>query len=116
MCVDIYGAFELLCFILNCLNTYNFLELDLFELQFDIDTIVYDDACHLKRFAANVVKKRKIDSPLARRIAELEYAIDRFHFKNHVDKWCKVNCNPSKMKGLEKVRRNYNYQYLSSIR
>ena len=27
-------------------------------------------------------------------MAELEMIVDRFHFKNHVDCWCKEHCNP----------------------
>lgn len=30
-------------------------------------------------------------------------AVDKMHFKGHVDKWCQENCNPYNMKELENV-------------
>ena len=27
--------------------------------------------------------------------------VDKFHFKNHVDVWCKQNCNPYKSDKLQ---------------
>ena len=47
-----------------------------------IDTICYDDACHLKKFATNPMRCNFTD------VASV------IHFKNHIDKWCVKNCNP----------------------
>ena len=33
-------------------------------------------------------------TPTAKRMSHMKMVIDKFHFKNHVDKWCKVHCNP----------------------
>ena len=57
-----------------------------------IDTICYDDACHLKKFATN--PKRCNLTDVASVIAKKNIVCDRFHFKNHIDKWCVKNCNP----------------------
>lgn len=51
--------------------------------------IVYDDACHLVRLARNTLP---VDHPLL----SMEYVIDRMHFRNLVDPWCKENCDPEK--------------------
>jgi hypothetical protein len=29
--------------------------------------------------------------------------VDKFHFRNHVDKWCKTHCNPYKCRDLDEV-------------
>ena len=39
----------------------------------------------------------------ARRLAEMNYVIDRMHFKGHIDQWCRENCDPDKLEGMEKV-------------
>ena len=59
-----------------------------------IDTIVYDDACHLKKYASN--KERVLLTETTQRMVNMAMVVDKFHFKNHVDKWCKNNCNPYK--------------------
>lgn len=46
----------------------------------------------MARFACN--QKRKDLTEVSKKIASLDFRIDRFHFKNHVDDWCKVHCNP----------------------
>ena len=61
-------------------------------LPFLSETICYDDACHLKKYAAN--KKRAHFTRTAQRMAHMEMVVDKFHFKNHTDSWCKKNCNP----------------------
>ena len=64
-----------------------------------LDTICYDDACHLKRFACNPVSSSL--SGTAVDIASKEIVCDRFHFKNHTDAWCKKHCNPYTCKSLK---------------
>ncbi|XP_066932011.1 uncharacterized protein [Clytia hemisphaerica] len=66
------------------------------ELFKDIECIVYDDACHLKRYAMN---RRNVSE----RLADMDYRSDRFHFKNHVDLWCRANCNPDHSETLDNV-------------
>ena len=59
---------------------------------FKTDTIKYDDACHLKKYGSNQVRSDM--TPTSERMSHMEMIIDKLHFKNHVDKWCKVHCNP----------------------
>ncbi|CAG2237308.1 unnamed protein product [Mytilus edulis] len=61
----------------------------------EINCLVYDDACHLKKF----INKRFPEQ----RISALTMKCDRVHFKNHTDDWCKENCNPNTEKLLENV-------------
>jgi len=67
----------------------------------DIETICYDDACHLKKFAQN--KTRCLLTATSQRMAKMTMVVDRFHFKNHVDSWCKQNCNPYSSDDLQEV-------------
>jgi len=67
----------------------------------NIDCICYDYACHLMKYAKN--KIRKDLTKVSNRMAELQYVVDRFHFPNHVDRWCKKMCNPYKCRFIEKV-------------
>ena len=54
--------------------------------------LVYDDACHLKKFLLN-----RPDSVLCRTLLRsYEIVCDRFHFPNHVSAWCKANVDPAK--------------------
>ena len=57
-----------------------------------LGVICYDDACHLKKFAQNPV--RSTQTALAARITGMQILCDRFHFKNHIDGWCRQHCNP----------------------
>ena len=68
------------------------------------ETICYDDACHLKRYA----EKRSHLPATSTRVAAMEIVCDRFHFGNHTDTWCRKNCNPYnsdvlKVKGTSKL-------------
>ena len=77
----------------------------IYDLYLYVGTICYDDACHLLRYAQNV--KRRDLTKTSRRISDLNIVVDRFHFRNHVDKWCQSNCNPYKCEGLEGVSENF---------
>lgn len=66
-----------------------------------LGTICYDDACHLLRYAQN--KKRKDATDISKRISQMNIVVDKFHYRNHVDKWCQSNCNPYNWKDLEGV-------------
>ena len=55
------------------------------------------------KFARNKLKKGETE--LIKRItAEVTYGIDRFHFKNHTDAFCKRHCNPKDCDSLRDVR------------
>ncbi|CAH3141983.1 unnamed protein product [Porites evermanni] len=56
------------------------------------ETICYDDACHLKKYANNPARNSL--TATTRTMAGMEMVVDKFHFPNHVDRWCKTNCNP----------------------
>ena len=56
--------------------------------------LLYDDMCHLKRYCENPQRAglNEVTETLAR--------VDKFHFVNHVDRWCQDNCNPDSVKEL----------------
>ena len=62
------------------------------DFVFITEFICYDDACHLKKYAQNSVRRNITQT--AQKMAEMEMIVDCFHFKNHVDRWCKEHCNP----------------------
>ena len=61
--------------------------------------ICYDDGCHLKKYA----EKRRDLTETSKQIASYKIAIDKMHFRGHVDKWCLENCNPYKVQELNDV-------------
>ena len=74
------------------------LEVFLENLQNSLDTkcVVYDDGCHLKRSVDN----KHVQYP---HLSNKEIKIDRFHFGNHIEKWCKDNMNPDNSDHLKNV-------------
>ena len=66
-----------------------------------IDFIVYDDGCHLRKYAAN--PSRSAATETTKRIANMSIVVDKLHFKGHKDPWCLENCNPYSHKELEGV-------------
>ena len=54
--------------------------------------LAYDDACHLKKFISNPVRANTTE--YAEFFAALRIVVDKMHFVNHVDKWCRSNVNP----------------------
>ena len=67
-----------------------------------IACICYDDACHLKKFAINPSRSELTE--VSKNMSQLECYIDRFHFPNNVDKWCKKERNPFKSDILKEKR------------
>ena len=65
------------------------------------------DACHLKKFAVN--PNRRDVTSVAKKVANLDMVVDKMHFRNDVDKWCRSNCNPYDRVDLEGVNINFNY-------
>lgn len=62
---------------------------------------MYDDACHLKKFCCNPVQQNVTE--VSKRLADLDMVVDKMHFRNHVDRWCKSNCNPYDRPDLDGV-------------
>ena len=62
----------------------------------DTKVALYDDGCHLKLS----VDKRKPNYPY---LSNVDIKIDRFHYKNHKNKWCRENMNPDSSKNLKNV-------------
>jgi len=58
--------------------------------------------------------KRNDLTPAAKRLASLNFVVDRFHFSGHTDSWCKLNCNPDMFEALKKVHL-YTYKVCSYI-
>ena len=67
-----------------------------------IEYIIYDDACHLKRYACNPSRANKTDT--TKHISSCHIVVDKFHFPGHVDLWCKEHCNPNKLEELNNVK------------
>ena len=63
--------------------------------------ICYDDSCHLKKYACNPI--RRSCTPTSDCLASLNFVIDNFHFKGHVDAWCHQHCNPHLFSELKEV-------------
>ena len=63
--------------------------------------IVYDDGCHLKKFAQN--PRRRDLTAVAKRLSTVSIVVDKMHMKGHVDRWCKENCDASKVDELNQV-------------
>ena len=72
-----------------------------------IACICYDDACHLKKYACNTT--RSGSTLTSSHIASLDIAIDKLHFRGHVDSWCHHHCNPYKLDRLKEVHHNIYY-------
>ena len=70
-----------------------------------IDTICYDEGCHLKKYAQN---KRAELTETAKRIATCSIVVDKMHFRGHTDAWCHKNCNPYELEQLRNVNTSYN--------
>ena len=73
--------------------------------MFSLERIVYDDACHLKKYCLN--PKRKFLTPVANKLSAMDMVVDKMHFRNHVDRWCKANCNPYDRSDLDGVGFSY---------
>ena len=63
--------------------------------------VCYDDACHLKKYACN--PSRKNTTTTSSRLASLNIAVDKLHFRGHVDPWCHQNCDLYKFDELKEV-------------
>ena len=57
--------------------------------NFFLKQILYDDMCHLKRYAED--PKTANTKYITQKSASINKHIDKFHFRNHLDKWCQKN-------------------------
>ena len=96
MKLPLKGSLRCYLYSILILKCYNFRQIwgcvFCFSWTFLTDTITYDDACHLKKYGCNPVRSQL--TLTAVRMCSMTMVIDKFHFKNHVDKWCKAHCNP----------------------
>ena len=70
-----------------------------------IGFLVYDDGCHLRRYANNPVRKEL--TPATKKLASIEIVVDKMHMKGHTDEWCRRNCDPNKYTELDKVSNTF---------
>eukprot|EP00435_Cladocopium_sp_Y103_P025893 s2776_g6.t1 len=56
----------------------------------DVDVVVHDDACHVRKYCS----KHQARSELAARLVypRVKYILDRWHQRGHVDEWCREHC------------------------
>ena len=71
------------------------------EGRHSLKNILYDDACHLKKFAEK--KERAELNTFTKLLADIPKHVDNFHFKNHLDPWCHKMCNPKDARSLDGV-------------
>ena len=72
------------------------------DVRKTIEDLIYDDNCHLARYVLKL-GKNIADNEVTQQLAKMRKSIDKFHFGNHVDMWCKENCNPYDVKALDNV-------------
>ena len=100
----------------SCMQRYMFLA-RLKALYPELMLLFHDDACHLRRFAAKFAER----SEAARAISypALLFALDRFHARGHVDKWCLENVHPgvdelsAALDGVNTSRNEILFQWLA---
>ena len=69
------------------------------SLRRDVKVLMHDNACKFATF----VKKRKDGNEIMEHIASLDMRVDRHHYKNHVERKCKLYHNPDDCPLLEDV-------------
>jgi hypothetical protein len=100
----------------SCTQRYMFLA-RLKALYPELVLLFHDDACHLRRFASKFSER----SEAARAISypALLFALDRFHARGHVDKWCLENVHPgidelsAALEGVNTSRNEILFQWLA---
>ena len=65
----------------------------------NLEVLVYDDVCHLAGFAKNHVLLER--NPTTEGFLKKTFAIDKFHFKNHIDPFCHSAYNPGEVEQLK---------------
>ena len=69
------------------------------DLRKDVKVLIHDNACKFATF----VKNRKEGNTIMEHIASLDMRVDRHHYKNHVERKCKLYHNPDDCPLLEDV-------------
>eukprot|EP00732_Lithocolla_globosa_P000708 Lithocolla_globosa_v1_NODE_262_length_4766_cov_108.495648.p2 type:complete len:171 gc:universal NODE_262_length_4766_cov_108.495648:595-83(-) len=78
--------------------------------------LAYDDGCHLYRFQKRRANRSEF---LCKLISQIIIVVDRMHFKNHVDSWCKQHMNPNKfeqLKGLNTQSSEQTFSWLKGFK
>ena len=65
------------------------------------ERIIYDDTCHLKKCCLNPVQNEM--TAVSKRLRKMYMVVDKLHFRNHVHRWYKANCNPHDRDKLHRV-------------
>ena len=53
------------------------------------------------KYATNA--KRSALTSTAKCLANMNYVVDRMHFRGYTDPWCRENCDPDKLSTMEMV-------------
>ncbi len=59
-------------------------------------TFVYDDCCHVIKHIIDYYPNFFRATPASTFLYHSSFAIDAYHYRNHVDQWCKEHLDPSK--------------------
>ena len=59
---------------------------------FYVACVCYDDTCYLEKFAINPIRSQLTD--VAKYLSDTEYAVDKFHFKSHINKFYTIELRP----------------------
>ena len=62
---------------------------------------MYDDACHLWRFAQGVYKDNP--TPRLKNFISKLFIVDKLHIQGHDELWCDTHCNPRKFRELDEI-------------
>ena len=66
----------------------------------DLETIVHDDACHLRLMA----ESKMATTDIAKRLVSMKYIVDEYHASGHVGKWCSTACLPGLASNKDMLR------------
>jgi hypothetical protein len=56
--------------------------------------IVYDDACHLRRYLENS-KNHISKTDRLNNLCSKKFVVDKLHIQGHTERWCHLNCHPN---------------------
>ena len=59
-------------------------------------TLMYDDGCHVVKYVKNHLDRDLIKTPAMEMFSTIPISVDRSHFRNHVDPFCRSTMNPDK--------------------
>ena len=57
------------------------------------ERIIYDDACHLKKYCVNSILKKL--AAVTKRLGKINMVVDKLQFRNLLDLWCKPMAIPT---------------------